>query len=191
MVEDQVPLVGRIGVARERTGPHSYCSRSVRAWDCGPAGPPSPGFPRRSCDALSCDGVLLRGRGSSIATEWQRRAGHPVQGYGCRSSFQRRMAGSSRLVLVAQDAERRGAEHEAARVARRQAHPARGQDAEEVAVAEEQDAARRSAAGARSRGRRGRRRPRPTRRPGQPSRNRDQPGRSLRISAVVRPSYSP
>ncbi len=44
-------------------------------------------------------------------------------------------------VLVAEDAERRGAEPEVARVARRQAQPARGQDAEEVAMAEEEDTA--------------------------------------------------
>ena len=44
-------------------------------------------------------------------------------------------------VLVAEDAERRGAEPEVARVRRRQAQPASGQDAEEVAVAEEDDAA--------------------------------------------------
>ena len=44
-------------------------------------------------------------------------------------------------MLVAEDAERRGAEPEVARVARRQAQPARGQDAEEVAMAKEDDAA--------------------------------------------------
>ena len=42
-------------------------------------------------------------------------------------------------VLVAENAKRRGAEPEITRVARRQAQPARGQDAEEVAMAEEDD----------------------------------------------------
>ncbi|HKI18612.1 MAG TPA: hypothetical protein VKA15_12060 [Isosphaeraceae bacterium] len=40
-------------------------------------------------------------------------------------------------VLVAEDAERRGAEPEVTRVRRRQAEPAGGQDAEEMAMSEE------------------------------------------------------
>src|SRR5689334_17538393 len=45
-------------------------------------------------------------------------------------------------LLVAQDREGRGAEHEVARLPRLQAQPARGQDAEDVAAAQEQDVAR-------------------------------------------------
>src|SRR5271157_3424364 len=45
-------------------------------------------------------------------------------------------------MLVAQDGEGRGAKHEVAPLPRRQAQPARSQDAEEVAVAEDQDVAR-------------------------------------------------
>src|SRR5208337_831930 len=44
-------------------------------------------------------------------------------------------------MLVAQDGEGRGAKHEVASLSRRQAQPARSQDAEEVAVAEDQDVA--------------------------------------------------
>ena len=44
-------------------------------------------------------------------------------------------------VLVAENAKRCGAEPEVTRVARRQAQPACGQDAEEVAVTEEDDSA--------------------------------------------------
>ena len=94
------------------------------------------------------------------------------------------------LALVPELADRGGAEREVARVGGGEVDPARAEHAQDVAVGEQRDVAAASSARAITRSARS-----PTwssvSPPGTPSRHRYQPGRRLRISSVVRPSYSP
>src|SRR5262249_51158099 len=105
--------------------------------ECGTVGrPPCPWVPRWWCEASSCDEVLLRKGESTIATDGGGRAESCRPGRRGMTIIVPEADGRiSQPVLVAQDGKRGGSDYEAARVARRQTHPPRGQHAEEVAVA--------------------------------------------------------